>query len=133
RSAYARALSGARGARAAALRTQLESLERSLSGTLNRLREAEQDLHAIDLRASLEESQMGLRFELVDVMPPIAPAWSRRARAGLVFGGALLFLLPGVALALGALDSRVRSVDDVRSLGLVPLGHVPALDGRDIK
>ena len=45
---------------------------------------------------------------------------------------AFLIVFPLAALGFGAFDPRVYDPDDVRRLGLVPLGHVRAFVGDDV-
>lgn len=84
------------------------------------------------LRVRMEESRLGLRFEVVD--PP------RKARLGItktreltMLGCiAFVFILPLAGIAVGAFDARVRTAEDVRRLGLVVMGHVPPFEGAGV-
>jgi hypothetical protein len=94
------------------------------------LRQARRLQAEAGLRADFERQHRGFRLEQVDMRTPQLPASPVRR---LVVKGLLAFLvlLPIVGLFIGALDSRVYDLADVRRLGLHALGHVPRFAGMD--
>ncbi len=101
------------------LDSEVSELERQLAGLEKKKTEA-------DLRLALEKHALGLRFELVDVIPPHRRLLTRPtelALDGILF---LLLIFPLVTMAVGALDPRVYGSGDVARLGLQPLAEVRA-------
>jgi hypothetical protein len=83
----------------------------------------------LDLRANIERHQLGLQFELVDGGRPAPIQHPHPFRLGLLL---FLILLPLVGIAVGAFNSRVYDLEDVRRLGIEPLGQLPAFPGDDV-
>ncbi len=85
-----------------------------------------------ELRAALERQQLLMRFEPVDWGRDPTPELSRRWRLSIL--GAVLFfaLWPVIGIGVGAFDSRIHDLDDVRQLKLEPLGQVPPFPGDDL-
>jgi hypothetical protein len=110
-------------------RVELADLQKSLEPLEARLHELEQRKAAFDLRAQLERHQLGLRFELVDPGQAARLGWSKPRELATV--GAIVFVaaLPLAVLFVGAFDARVRDADDVRRLGLEPLGALERFAG----
>jgi hypothetical protein len=109
---------------------ELASLQRSLPLLERRVTEAEQRKAALDLNASLEAKELGLRFEIVDsgaVAESAVPDGEDYALLG-VF--AFIFGLPFVGLLVGAFDTRVRDADDLRRLGVSVLGQIRSSNSR---
>jgi len=109
---------------------ELASLQRSLPLLERRVTDAEQRKAALDLNASLEAKELGLRFEIVDsgaVAESSVPDGEDVALLGLF---AFLFGLPFVGLLVGAFDTRVRDADDLRRLGVSVLGQIRSSNSR---
>ncbi|MBK6849900.1 MAG: hypothetical protein IPG96_20960 [Proteobacteria bacterium] len=104
---------------------ELAQLERTIAASEARLERLGDDRSVGDLRARLERRGLLLHFDLVDWSRSPAQALSRNLRLTLVGVFCLLFLLPIVGLAVAAFDTRVHGEEDLRRLGLEPLGHVP--------
>jgi hypothetical protein len=99
---------------------QLESKLLSLSYELSAARARYEEVRMMD-----NAGAMGLRFERID--------WGAAEvridkRAAVVRFGLMVLILsfPFVAMAVGGFDRRVYDRDDVRRLGLIPLGTVRA-------
>jgi hypothetical protein len=67
---------------------------------------------------------MGLVFQIIDDGRVPARGLTRPMKLLMLGWAVLLLLLPLCAIAVGAFDRRVRNLDDVRRLGLLPLGHL---------
>ncbi len=84
------------------------------------------------LRVSMEQHQLGTRFEVIESPTPARVKTNRPQRLA-VYGVVLfILLLPLVAMGVGAYDSRVYDSADLRRLGVEPLGHVPAFPGDEV-
>jgi uncharacterized protein involved in exopolysaccharide biosynthesis len=81
------------------------------------------------LRVRMEESNLGLRFEVVDAPRKARPGLSKARELTLLGCILFLFILPLAGIAVGAFDARVHTAEDLRRLGLVVMGHVPPFDG----
>ena len=96
-----------------------------LMASLGRLRMARHDIgrqrEDVELLGALERQQAGLKFERVDWQAEENPM-STRDRLLLAAGLALLAALPLCCLAVGAFGTRVYDPEDVRRLGIEPLG-----------
>jgi hypothetical protein len=99
----------------------LSSVSRRLDETARR-----DATNQLMLRA-MDENQ-GLHLELID--PGRAPVRVKglAAAQGILMGFPLILLI--VALAVGAFDPRVLDDQDLRALGIAPLGHARARRGR---
>jgi hypothetical protein len=87
---------------------------------------------AVGLAAALEQNQLGLDFNVVDdgrLPPRPRHAWPMLVLFGLIM---FVLILPIGAISVAALDSRVDLPDDVRRLGLQPLGHIGPFPGDDV-
>ena len=90
-----------------------------------RLRASEQGVAEAQLSLHAAEEQQTLRFEMVNPgRIPTPPTMSSRLAGGVE---ALIVALLAAGLLAGAFDPRVLDKEDVGSLGLVPLGHLPQL------
>lgn len=105
-------------------RVALANLQRSLANLERRVSEAEARKAVLELNASLEAEQLGLRFQVVDsgAIPERAVLQKRDLLWLGLFG--FIFGLPFVALAVGAFDGRIRDTEDLRRLGAPVLGQV---------
>ena len=96
-----------------------------LVASLNRLRLERRDIgkqrEDVELLGALERQQSGLKFERVDWHAEENPM-SNEQRLMLAAAIAFLITLPLCALAVGAFGSRVYDPDDIRRLGIHPLG-----------
>lgn len=117
---------------AATLRSQITVGETQLQKIAERLTLADKRAADLELRASLEKAELGLRFEMVDA-PHVPPQTGSRplelVRLGLVV---FLLLLPLCVIFVGAFDDRIYSGEDLTRLGIQPLGSVPAFDGDNL-
>jgi len=80
---------------------------------------------ATRVRVRAADEQKTLRFELVD--PGQLPRTVPRSAIAVPFVVSLLAALLAAALLAGALDPRIIDGEDLRPLGVVPLGQVPDL------
>jgi hypothetical protein len=119
----------ATGTRAAALRIEAEALIKQREELDTRLRQAEQAKVALALRADIEGGRLGLKFEVVDAGQTQRSRFSYRVELAATGIFAFFLILPLAIIAVGAFDSRVYDVDDVRRLGIVALGHIPSFRG----
>jgi hypothetical protein len=113
----------------AALLIEIASLTRSIELLEIRLHDAERKKAAIDLRAAVEKQQLGLSFELIDPGRPAQLGISRPRELGQLGVIVFLLVLPLCIIAVGAFDPRVYDLDDIRRLGLLPIGHVARFPG----
>jgi hypothetical protein len=111
---------------------EIEGLKANANNLDLRLTEYEHALDAYRLRVQLERHQMGLRFEVVEPPRPARLPPDKLHRLAKLAVVAFLGLLPLVAMAVGAQDRRVRDSDDLRRLGLEPLGRVPRFSGDEV-
>ena len=120
--------------RAVALKVQIDRLARSINGLELQLQDAIQNKQRFEIRATFEEQQRGIRFDVVDMrIEENAAVWSSRTVQLAVMGlVGLLLALPLTAIGLGALDSRVYDSDDVGRLGMHAVGVIPAYAGDSI-
>ena len=96
----------------------------------DRAKKLEQLRSRIGIREGIERQQLGLVFELVDHGAAEEPPPLARRMVILVIGIlSFLVLIPLIAVVLGAFDSRVLDLGDVRRMGLVGLGHVAGFPG----
>jgi hypothetical protein len=106
------------------LALRLADLHQSIVGLEEQQHTYELRSAALERRSRIEHNRMGLVFQIVDD-GRVPPMGLRRPVKLAVLGGAVFFLvLPLCAIAIGAFDTRVRNLDDVRRLGLQPLGHL---------
>jgi hypothetical protein len=104
-----------------------------VAGSLDmRLTEFEHALEAYRLRVQLERHQMGLRFEVIEPPRPARLPPDKLHQLAKLAVIAFLGLLPLVAIGVGAQDRRVRDKEDLRRLGLEPLGRVPPFSGDEV-
>jgi hypothetical protein len=99
-------------------------LNAQLVAVQRRMDEAERRKAQVDLSAALEQQDMGLRFEVVDDGAVVDAPFQRRSRAMVMALLTFFFGLPFVAVALGAFDARIRTIDDIERLRLNNLGEV---------
>ncbi len=114
-------------------RVQAQDLKKSLSQLEMVLHDLEKRHDSYELRASLEQAQMGVRFELVD-SGRVQRIWgTTRQRATLLFFAFFILTLPLCAMGVAAFDSRIYELEDVRRLGLRAVGRVAPFPGSDIE
>ncbi|MBK8479893.1 MAG: hypothetical protein IPL40_01770 [Proteobacteria bacterium] len=109
-----------------ARRIALAQLDQAIARADMRLERLRDDSSVGDLRTRLERRGMLLHFDLVDWSRSAEDELPRNARLALIGVFCFLFLLPVVGLAVAAFDARVYGEEDIRRLGLEPLGHVPS-------
>ena len=123
------ALEHSEGPRAALTRMRIQDGEAQLQRLSERLPIVDKHAAEMELRASLEKAELGLRFEIVDApkAPPSSLSRPRElVRLGLV---TLLILFPLCVIFVGAFDARIYSAEDLLHLGIQPLGSVPGFPG----
>jgi hypothetical protein len=119
-------------AQATLLEIEAANLQKSIATDTTRLTDLVKRKGALSLRAAMESRHLGLRFELIDPGHPQDRGLSRPKELGAIGLVVFLFCLPLGALAAGAFDGRVYDLDDVRRLGLEPLGHVEPFPGDNV-
>jgi hypothetical protein len=123
------ALPHAKSEQAARLRIEIEGLQKGAKLAEERAKVAEQEKAAQELRAELEQRQMGLRFELVDPGQEARVDRARGLKLASYFMEMLVVALLGATLAVGAFDTRIHGSDDVARIGVDVVGHVAAFPG----
>ncbi|HMJ11563.1 MAG TPA: hypothetical protein VK524_09140 [Polyangiaceae bacterium] len=109
---------------------ELASLQRSLPLLERRVVEAETRKAQLDLNASLEAKELGLRFELVD-NGAIAESAGVDSEDLLLFGlFTFVFGLPFLGLLAGAFDTRILEAEDLRRMGVPVLGQIRTSNSR---
>ena len=83
----------------------------------------------LQLRRDFEGEAAGMRFEMVDRGRQSMPMFSKGQRLFMLGTVAFFMVFPGVTLAFGVFDTRLRDVDSLRRLGIEPFGHVPPFPG----
>jgi hypothetical protein len=84
------------------------------------------------LRSALEGRSEGMRFEVVDAGRPPRVLLTHFGELMVLAVVLFFFSLPLAALAVGVMDARLRDLDQLRRLGVEPLGHVPGFSGADV-
>ena len=79
-----------------------------------------------DLAIAAEGANQALRFDIVDLRPPVVPPKTSIVAYCLIGLVVFLFLVPISAIGLGALDSRLHHIEDLVRLGLPVVGHMPS-------
>jgi hypothetical protein len=117
------------GADAIAVAAQSSALSTHIKAALNDLQGLERRQAEIELARGLDESKLGLFFELVDEeVTVIAPRLSTRQMAR--FAGVLFPIMAVLALALvGTLDRRVYTTRDLAARRLPAFGALPRFPG----
>lgn len=88
---------------------------------------------ALVLDRDAKRDDTGLRFELLDPGEmPAPPRFSGRERLALIGVLGFLVLVPVFGMAIGLIDTRVQSIDELRRLGIKPLGQIPSFRGCDM-
>lgn len=108
----------------AAQRQAIEDLEK-------RIRELQERRDAAALRLRAETLDLGLRSEIIDTLRPQRRPYRTQAMATYGGLGLLVGLLFG-GLVLKAFDRRIYNEEDLRRLGYVVCGCVPAYPGDDV-
>ncbi len=78
------------------------------------------------LAMAAEGANQSLRFEVVDVRPPLVPPKTSIFTYCLIGLFVFLCLLPISAIGLGALDTRLHHIEDLVRLDLPVVGHMPS-------
>lgn len=111
---------------------QMRGLEKSIPRADKLAEAAERKRQQAYLRLQLEKRALGLRWELVDPGRIEPQGMSKRTLLTIV--GVLVFLLalPICLIAVGAFDARVYDLEDLRRLGLEPVGAVRHFGGDNV-
>lgn len=111
-------------------KVQVQKLLGLAKAAEKRVADVERAKSVLDLTLAAEKRQLQLQFDQVDpgTLQPIIRKGPQLVAIGLAV---FFFGLPLVGAGVGALDTRVYDEDDVRRLGLQPLGRVPRYAGDD--
>jgi len=77
------------------------------------------------LAIAAEGKGQALRFEVMDVRPPVIAPKTSWVAYGLIGLFVFLCLLPICSIGIAALDSRLHHIEDLVRLGLPVVGHLP--------
>lgn len=120
----------ARDARALAeTRVAIAELGAALEDSETQRSMVQSEARDIEFRLRAEERNMALLWSVAGAFRPRAmgrPGPIRLTAIGIV---CFCLFVPICAIGLGAFDSKVRDLHDVRRLGLPVLGHIPAFRG----
>jgi hypothetical protein len=116
----------------ALLRIELEALRKEVPVLERKAKEHQAAATDFKLRASMEKSNLGLSFEMVDPGTVAKPGLSRPRELILFAVLGFLVFLPLAGMYAAAYDKRVFDPEDVRRLGIAPLGHVKAFPGDNV-
>ncbi len=119
----------AKGDDALALEVELENRRRELRAAQDRLDKAGLEQLDLDLRARMEARDLGLRFEIAEETLDVSGLPLGRKKLAFLIVAVLAIALPLSAVFVGAFDTRIHDLEDVRRLGMVGVGHVPPFPG----
>ncbi|MFH1132387.1 MAG: hypothetical protein V1754_13710, partial [Pseudomonadota bacterium] len=123
----------ASGAKKAQMQFEMYGIQQSIERQRLLLEELERESAERQLSVDQELRQMGLHFDQVDWGRPRPPSEFSRAIYLLILGLVVFVVfLPVVAILVGAMDTKVYHLEDIRRLGLAPLGRVPIFTGYGI-
>lgn len=117
------------GVGAAMARVEIASLGQAERREAQNLENLQREVERIENSRKLEESNMGMVFELAGRVRPVNRPPPGPFVLGLLGLVCFFIFVPVCAIGLGTLDSRIHELEDVRRLGLPALGHVPAFEG----
>jgi hypothetical protein len=112
----------AQGAPRVRLQVKVDQLHREISAMRRQASKFSKVLARAETRAAMERHGVAIQFREVDwrqFKPPMSPVTASLTTAGVVF----LFALLVVGLLVGAFDPYVHHLEDVRRLGLLPIGQ----------
>jgi hypothetical protein len=78
------------------------------------------------LAIAAEGANQALRFDIVDVRPPVVAPKTSLVAYGLIGLLVFLCLVPISAIGVAAMDSRLHHIEDLVRLGLPVVGHMPS-------
>jgi hypothetical protein len=117
------------GVGAAMARVEIASLAQAERREAQNLENMQREVERIENSRKLEESNMGMVFELAGRVRPVSRPPPGPFVLGLLGLVCFFIFVPVCAIGLGTIDSRIHELEDVRRLGLPALGHVPAFEG----
>jgi hypothetical protein len=111
---------------------EARNLEKAIPRADKMAQAAERQRQKAYLRLQLEKRAMGLRWEMVDSGRIEPEGMSRRVQLTII--GCIVFVLalPLCLIAVGAFDARVYDLEDLRRLGLSPVGAVRHFGGDNV-
>ncbi|MCL2825579.1 MAG: hypothetical protein FWD57_16425, partial [Polyangiaceae bacterium] len=114
---------------AAGLTVQLMGIRKRIVSLEDQTLAASTAVSTMGLRSQAEGEELGLQFEVID--PGRIPEEKVSSTLRLVVIGLITFVfsLPITGTAIAAFDLRIYDLEDLRRIGLVPFGHVPAFKG----
>lgn len=111
---------------------EIRNLEKAIPRA-NRLADAaERKRQQAYMRLQLEKHALGLRWEMIDPGRIEPQGMSRALQLTILAIVLVLLTLPLCVVAVGAFDSRVYDLDDLRRLGLIPVGAVRHFGGDNV-
>lgn len=117
------------GVGAAMARVEIASLAKAERREAQNLQNMQREVEQIENSRRLEESNMGMVFELAGRVRPANRPPPGPFVLGLLGLVCFLIFVPVCAIGLGTIDSRIHELEDVRRLGMPALGHIPAFTG----
>lgn len=111
-------------AQAAAAASDLTYLAAQTHAAQTKLTELEGRYAEAQIRTRMAEERVAMEFEVVPPAPMPSPL-PRAVKTGLVAGLTSVFALPLCLVLVAAFDPRIYFEEDLASLGLAVLGHVP--------
>lgn len=117
------------GVAAAMARVEIASLAQAERREAQNLENMQREVEQIENSRRLEESNMGMVFELAGRVRPVNRPPPGPFVLGLVGLVCFFIFVPVCAIGLGTLDSRIHELEDVRRLSMPALGHIPPFEG----
>jgi hypothetical protein len=117
------------GVGAAMARVEIASLAQAERREAQYLENMQRETEQIENSRRLEESNMGMVFELAGRVRPVSRPPPGPFVLGLLGLVCFFMFVPVCAIGLGTLDSRSHEIEDVRRLSMPALGHIPAFAG----
>ncbi len=111
------------------LRLEAENLVKTILTAKADVKEIEGKYRKALMLSSLENQNLGLRFEQVDwgkVPPPKVANWAMAAIVSVLI---FIIIFPFIGAVVAAFDSRIYDLWDVERLGMNALGHIPTYQG----
>lgn len=119
----------ANGVGGAIVRVEINSLSQAERREAQNLENMQREVERIENSRRLEESNMGMVFELAGRVRPVSRPPPGPFVLGLLGLVCFFMFVPVCAIGLGTLDSRIHEIEDVRRLSMPALGHIPAFEG----
>jgi hypothetical protein len=117
------------GPRSTLARQELDAAKNAMGPAVERLARAEVTLADLELAMIFEVNRQTVRFEKVDESTETVSGYASWRLLAILTIAMLFFTFPMAIVAIGAFDSRVYDMEDVRRLGITAVGHVPHFRG----